>query len=258
MEVQERKFKVIGTRPIRHDGVDKVTGRAKYGADVSLAGMLHAKVLRSPHAHARIKSIDASAALALPGVKAVITGQDLPELAPGMYQMGEIPVNLRYISLNIMARDKALYHGHAVAAVAATSPHIAEEALALIKVEYEVLPHVLNVREAMKDDAPILLPDLRTSGTPEKSDKPTNIASQVRFARGDLEAGFKAADVVIEREFNTSMVHQGYIEPHNAVAQYNPDGNATIWVSTQGTFSVRELCSQILKIAASNIKVVPA
>ncbi len=255
---QEVKFKVIGTRPIRHDGVDKVTGRARYGADISLPGMLHAKVLRSPHAHARIKSIDAAAALALPGVKAVITGQDLPELASGIYQMGEIPINPRYLSMNILARDKVLYNGHAVAVVAATSPHIAEEALALIKVEYEVLPHVLNVREAMKDDAPILLPDLRTSGTPEKSDKPTNIASQVRFARGDLEAGFKAADVVIEREFNTSMVHQGYIEPHNAVAQYNPDGNATIWVSTQGTFSVRELCSQILKIAASNIKVVPA
>ena len=256
--LQEVKFKVIGTRPIRHDGVDKVTGRARYGADISLPGMLHAKVLRSPHAHARIKSIDAAAALALPGVKAVITGQDLPELASGIYQMGEIPINPRYLSMNILARDKVLYNGHAVAVVAATSPHIAEEALALIKVEYEVLPHVLNVREAMKDDAPILLPDLRTSGTPEKSDKPTNIASQVRFARGDLEAGFKAADVVIEREFNTSMVHQGYIEPHNAVAQYNPDGNATIWVSTQGTFSVRELCSQILKIAASNIKVVPA
>jgi len=220
--------------------------------------MLHAKVLRSPHAHARIKSIDAAAALALPGVKAVITGQDLPELASGIYQMGEIPINPRYLSMNILARDKVLYNGHAVAVVAATSPHIAEEALALIKVEYEVLPHVLEVREAMKDDAPILLPELRTSGTPEKSEKPTNIASQVRFARGDLEAGFKAADVVIEREFNTSMVHQGYIEPHNAVAQYNPDGNATIWVSTQGTFSVRELCSQILKIAASNIKVVPA
>src|SRR6266851_1769108 len=99
-------FKVIGTRPIRHDGVDKVTGRAKYGADISLPGMLHGKVLRSPHAHARIKSIDVSAALALPGVKAVITGQELPELAPGIYQMGEIPINPQYLSRNIMARDK--------------------------------------------------------------------------------------------------------------------------------------------------------
>jgi len=258
MEVQEHKFKVIGTRPIRHDGVDKVTGRAKYGADISLPGMLHAKVLRSPHAHARIKSIDVSAALALPGVKAVITGKDLPDLAAGSQPMGEMVINPRYLSMNILARDKALYDGHAIAVVAATSPHIAEEALGLIKVEYEVLPPVLDVRKAMQDGTPILLPELRTSGTPEKSDKETNVASQVRFARGDLEAGFKAADVVIEREFNTSMVHQGYIEPHNAVAQYNADGHSTVWVSTQGPFSVRELCAHILQIPLGTIKVVPA
>lgn len=255
---QEYKFKVIGTRPIRHDGVDKVTGRARYGADISLPGMLHGKVLRSPHAHARIKSIDTSAALALPGVKAVITGKDLPELAAGAQQMGEMVINPRYLAMNIMARDKALYNGHAIAAVAATSPHIAEEALNLIKVDYEVLPPVLDVRKAMEENAPILLPDLRTSGTPEKSDKPTNIASQVRFARGDMDAGFKAADVVVEHEFNTSMVHQGYIEPHNAVAQYNSDGHSTVWVSTQGTFSVRELCAHILQMPVGSIKVVPA
>jgi CO/xanthine dehydrogenase Mo-binding subunit len=255
---QEYKFKVIGTRPIRHDGVDKVTGRAKYGADISLPGMLHGKVLRSPHAHARIKSIDTSAALALPGVKAVITGKDLPDLAAGAQQMGEMVINPRYLAMNIMARDKALYNGHAIAAVAATSPHIAEEALNLIKVDYEVLPPVLDVRKAMEDSAAILLPELRTSGTPEKSDKQTNVASQVRFARGDLEAGFKAADAVVEREFNTSMVHQGYIEPHNAVAQYNSDGHSTVWVSTQGTFSVRELCAHVLQMPIGSIKVVPA
>lgn len=258
MEVQEHKFKVIGTRPIRHDGVDKVTGRARYGADISLPGMLHGKVLRSPHAHALIKSIDTSAALALPGVKAVITGKDLPDLAAGAQQMGEMVINPRYLAMNILARGKALYNGHAIAAVAATSPHIAEEALNLIKVDYEVLPPVLDVRKAMEAGAPILLPELRTSGTPEKSDKETNVASQVRFARGDLEAGFKAADVTVEREFNTSMVHQGYIEPHNAVAQYNSDGHSTVWVSTQGTFSVRELCAHILQMPIGSIKVVPA
>jgi xanthine dehydrogenase molybdenum-binding subunit len=258
MEVQEHKFKVIGTRPIRHDGVDKVTGRAMYGADISLPGMLHAKVLRSPHAHARVKSIDTSAALALPGVKAVLTGADFPQLAPGVVQMGELPMNPRYMSMNLMAHDKVLYDGHPVAAVAATSPHIAEEALKLIKVEYEPLPRVQNVLDAMKDDAPILLSDLRTSGTPEKSDKQTNIASQVRFARGDLEAGFKAADVIVEREFTTTMVHQGYIEPHNAVAQYNPDGHTTIWTSTQGAFTARDQCALALKIPASSIKVIPA
>lgn len=259
MEAQlEHKFKVIGTRPIRHDGVDKVTGRARYGADISLPGMLHAKVLRSPHPHARIKAIDASAALALPGVKAVITGADFPSVPPELVQIGENFVNARNLSMNIMARDKVLYDGHAVAAVAATSPHIAEEALKLIKVKYELLPYVQDVLAAMKDDAPILHPDLRTSGTPEKSDKPTNVASQVRFARGDLEAGFKAAEVIVEREFDTSMVHQGYIEPHNAVAQYNQDGRGTVWVSTQGSFAIRELCGHILQMNRGDIKVVPA
>ena len=226
--MQEAKFKVIGTRPIRHDGVDKVTGRAKYGADISLPGLLHGKVLRSPHAHARIKSLDVSAAAALPGVKAIVTSADFPEHQSGVVPMGELAMNPLYLSMNLLAHDKVLYDGHAVAAVAATSPHIAEEAVRLIKVEYEVLPHVQDVRNAMKENAPILLPELRTSGAPEKSDKQTNIASQVRFARGDLDIGFKTADVVVEREFNTAMVHQGYIEPHNAVAQYNADGQTTI------------------------------
>src|SRR5713101_1178089 len=170
---QEHKFKVIGTRPIRHDGVDKVTGRARYGADLSLPGMLHGKVLRSPHAHARIESIDASQALALPGVKAVITGADMPDVASGAQQFGEGTTNPLHVSMSILAKDKVLYNGHPVAVVAATSQHIAEEALALIKVEYEPLPHVLNVMEAMQDDAPVLLPDVRTKGAVEKSDKPT-------------------------------------------------------------------------------------
>ena len=257
MSQQEAKFRVIGTRPIRHDGVDKVTGRAKYGADVDLAGMLHGKVLRSPHAHARIKSIDLSAALAVPGVKAVITGKDFPDLAPGPQPMGDLIVNPHDLSHNIMARDTVRYDGQAVAAVAATSPHIAEEALKLINVEYEVLPHVSDVMSAMKDDAPILHPELRTSGLEEPSDTPTNVASHVQFARGDLAAGFAAADVVVEREFDTSMVHQGYIEPHNAVAQYNADGRATVWVSTQGPFSIRDLCARILQMEPGQIKVIP-
>jgi CO/xanthine dehydrogenase Mo-binding subunit len=256
--VQEAKFKVIGTRPIRHDGVDKVTGRAKYGADISLPGLLHGKVLRSPHAHARIKSLDVSAATKLPGVKAVITSADFPKLQSGVVPMGELAMNPHYMSMNLLAHDKVLYDGHPVAAVAATSPHIAEEALRLIKVDYEVLPHVLDAEEAMKEGAPILLPELRTSGSPEKIDKPTNVASQVRFARGDLDAGFKAADVVVEREFHTAMVHQGYIEPHNAVAQYNADGQTTIWTSTQGAFTARDQCALVLNIPASTIKVVPA
>src|SRR5262249_40815371 len=158
---QEYKFKVIGTRPLRHDGVDKVTGRAKYGADYAFPGMLHGKVLRSPHAHAIIKSINIEKALKLPGVKAVVTSADLPEAPNKLEQAGEMAINPSHLSMNILARGKVLYDGHAIAAVAATSPHIAEEATKLIEVEYEVLPPVMTVDAAMKPGAPILHKDLR-------------------------------------------------------------------------------------------------
>ncbi len=249
------KFKVIGTRPIRHDGVDKVTGRARYGADYAFPGMLHGKVLRSPHPHANIKSINVEKALALPGVKAVVTSADLPEAESKLEQAGEMAINPHYLSMNILARGKVLYDGHAIAAVAATSPHIAEEALKLIDVQYEVLPPVMTVDAAMKPGAPILLSDLRNK---EEGNKQTNVASHLQFKRGDLEAGFKAADFVIEREFTTAMVHQGYIEPHNAVGIYNSDGQATIYCSTQGAFDVRSLSAQVLGIPVGKIKVVPA
>src|ERR1700731_4088413 len=153
-------FKVIDTHVIRHDGVDKVTGRAKYGADYAFPGMLHGKVLRSPHAHARIKSINFEKALELPGVFSVVTGADLPEVASKSEQVGEGAVNARYLSMNILARDKVLYDGHALAAVAASHRHIAEEGLRMIEVEYEVLPPVMSVDEAMRPGAEILLEDL--------------------------------------------------------------------------------------------------
>jgi len=249
------EFKIIGTRPVRPDGVDKVTGRAKYGADYTFHGMLHGKVLRSPHAHARIKSINIDKALKLPGVKAVVLGKDLPELESKIEFIGEISLNPHYLAHNVLARDKVLYNGHAVATVAATSTHIAEEALALIDVDYEVLPPLLDVREAMKSDAPILHPSLRNKEAP---DQPTNVASHVQFKRGDLAAGFQAADFVVEREFDTSMVHQGYIEPHNAVGVYNSDGHATIYCSTQGAFDVRSMSARVLGMPVGHIKVVPA
>ncbi|MGD0117396.1 MAG: xanthine dehydrogenase family protein molybdopterin-binding subunit [Candidatus Binatus sp.] len=248
-------FKVIGTRPIRHDGVDKVTGRAKYGADYAFPGMLHGKVLRSPHAHANIKSINVDKALKLPGVKAIVTAKDLPQAENKLEQAGEMTINPMYLSMNILAHDKVLYDGHAIAAVAATSPHIAEEAVRLIEVEYEVLPPVMTVDVATKPDAPILLKDLRNK---EEGDKQTNVAQHYQFKRGDVEAGFKSADYVIEREFNTAMVHQGYIEPHNAVGIYNSDGQATIYCSTQGAFDVRSLSAQVLGMPVGHIKVVPA
>ncbi len=250
-------YKVIGTRPVRPDGTDKVTGRAQFGADIRLPGMLYGAVLRSPHAHARIQSIDTSQAEKLPGVRAVVTAADLPDLESKITELGEGVINQRYQSNNILARDKVLYYGHAIAAVAATSFHDAEEALKRIRVEYEVLPPVTDVRQAMQPDAPILLDDLRTSEFGQKGEQPTNIAEHSQEKLGDLEKGFAAAEVIVEREFDTATVHQGYLEPQNATALWNSDGQITIWCSTQGSFGVRDQVSEILLIPVSRIKVVP-
>ena len=254
---EKKEYKVIGTRPIRHDGVDKVTGRAIYGADFQITGLLHGRVLRSPHAHARIVSIDTSRAEAHPGVKGVVTAEDLPAAEDKMADLGEGAVSLKYLCDNILASDKALYKGHAIAAVAATSPHIAEEACELIDIEYEVLPPVLEVRQAMEPDAPILHENLRTSSLGETGDKPSNVASHFQHKKGDIDKGFDEADIIIDREFVTGTVHQGYIEPHNATALYNPDGQLTVWCSTQGAFTVREQLAEILQYPISKIKVVP-
>ncbi|MBI4640635.1 MAG: xanthine dehydrogenase family protein molybdopterin-binding subunit [Candidatus Tectomicrobia bacterium] len=258
MSTTTKDYKVIGTRPIRHDGADKVTGRAIYGADVQMTGLLHGKILRSPHAHARIRSIDTTKALALPGVKAVVTGQDLPLIADKVEDLGEGAVNLRFLSNNVLAHEKVLYKGHAVAAVAATDPHTAEEALSLIDVDYEILPPVLDVREAMKEATLLLHNDLTTKELGKNTDKVSNIASHIQFKQGDLEKGFKEADIVIEREFTTATVHQGYIEPHNATALWNTDGQITVWCSTQGAFAVQKQLSEILRLPVSKIRVIPA
>jgi len=254
-------YRVIGTRPVRPDGVDKVTGRAAYGADTRMPGLLYGRLLRSPHAHAHIKSIDASRALALEGVKAVVTAADLPRGASGEMNLGETTADAKWLLDNVLASDKVLYHGHAVAAVAATDPHIAEDALSLIDVEYELLTPVTDVREAMLDDAPILHPDLRTSvrarGVDTPTDRPTNIAMHMRLERGDLDKAFDAADIVIEREFETSWFHQGYIEPHSATAFWNQDGKLTIWNSSQGPFVVRDATAKVLQVPVNDITLVP-
>ena len=251
-------YQVVGTRPIRHDGVDKVVGAARYAADQNVPGMLYGKYLRSPHAHARILNIDTSKAEALPGVTAIVTSSDLAEAADKIQEMGEDAVNLRYLSANMLAHDKVLYHGHSIAAVAATSVHIAEEAVGLIEVEYEVLKPVLDVREAMADDAPILLSELRTVALGEVGDKPTNVAQHFRHARGDLEAGYAAADAIVEREFTTAMVHQGYLEPQASTVQWRPDDQIHIWTSTQGPFQIRDSVSALLQVPVSQVKVTPA
>ena len=246
------EYKVIGTRPIRHDGTDKVTGRAKYGADFSASDLLHGKVLRSPHAHAKIKSIDVSKALAYPGVKAIITGQDMP-----ISKMESPGRTARFASDNVMAREKALYKGHPVAAVAAVNAHVADSAALLINVEYEVLPPLMTVQQAMKDGAKPVHDDVTTTELGERTDKVSNVATHLRFEQGDTEKGFAEADIIVEREFTTATVHQGYIEPQNAAALWNADGNVTIWTSTQGSFSARDALAGVLDLPVSKIKVVP-
>ena len=256
-ENSEIEYQVLGTRPIRPDGTDKVTGRALYGADIRLPGMLFGAVLRSPHAHARITSIDTQKARAYPGVRAVLTCDDFPEPERKIEGHGEGSVDVQYQSANVLARDKALYEGHALAAVAATSSHIAKEALALIEVTYEILPPVLDVRQAMQKEAPLLLENLHTDEMGRIDENPSNIASHVRHRRGDLQKGFQEASVIVEREFTTNTVHQGYIEPQNATALFNSDGQLTIWCSTQGAFGVRDQVADILQIPVSKIKVIP-
>jgi CO/xanthine dehydrogenase Mo-binding subunit len=242
----DKKLKIVGSSPIKHDGLDKVTGRAKFGADMFLPGMLVGKILRSPHAHAIIKSIDISAAEKLPGVKAVICRDDFPEIKAGSAD-GDM-------TRNAMAREKALYDGHPVAAVAATSESIAKAALKLIKVEYEVLPHVIDPVEAMKPDAPILHDYMRTKGVKD-SDKPTNVVERYELGIGDVEAGFKEADVTVEREFDTKPMHQGYIEPQGCVAATTEDGQIELWCCTQAPWVYRDRLSNILKIETAKIRI---
>ncbi|MFQ6026694.1 MAG: xanthine dehydrogenase family protein molybdopterin-binding subunit [Dehalococcoidia bacterium] len=260
-------YQVVGTRPVRHDGPDKVMGRARYAADIHLPEMLSGKILRSPHSHARIRSIDASRALALPGVEAVVTSADFPEVTAEAYDYQEgAQVNYGFYSRNVMAREKVLYKGHAVAAVAASSPHLAEQALELIDVDYEVLPGVFSAEDALKDDAPLLHERLVTFADPSRraggwgdpeSGKASNLANRFEYSLGDVDQGFKDADVIVEREFHTRPVHQGYIEPHSATAQWNSDDSVTIWASSQGHFALRDHTSTILGVSVSKVKVIP-
>ncbi|MCE2425414.1 MAG: xanthine dehydrogenase family protein molybdopterin-binding subunit, partial [Pseudomonadales bacterium] len=236
-------LKAIGTRPVRPDGIEKVTGRAAFGADLNLPNMLHGKVLRSPHAHARIKRVDISRAAAADGVMAAVSGADFPG-------------NASDLGKNVMARDKVLYHGHAVAAVAAKTQLQAEAALELIDVEYEALEPVMSLDQAMADGATLVNENQHTNG--DASKPASNVAATQRFERGDLEAGFAEADVIVESEHRVPMAHQGYIEPHACTATVNEDGKSTVWCCTQGHFDVRSLTAQVLGESVGNIKVIPS
>src|SRR5690606_9370379 len=243
-EYRKREFKQVGQRVRRPDGVDKVTGRAMYGADATAPGMLVGRILRSPHAHARIRGIDTSAAEALKGVKAVLTGADLPAQEDDF---------IRDVQDNCMARDKALYDGHAVAAVAAVDAATARAALKLIKVDYEVLPHVTDVDVAIKPGAPVVQKGRSLENVPAGMSE--NVTSHCEFGHGDPAAGFARADHVVERHFRTAATHQGYIEPHAALASVTSDGKAELWCCTQGQFFVRTLCAAIMGMEASQLRV---
>ena len=243
-----KTYKWVGTRPIRHDGYDKVVGKARFAADLNLPGQLHAAYLRSPHAHANIVSIDTSKAEAMPGVKAVVTGDDFPAL--------DITDPNHDVSINVLARGTVLYHGHAIAAVAATTKAEAQAAAAAIEVEYELLPVVLGIDEAMADGAP-LANEQNYQKFVGPSD-PSNIATHTPLERGDADAAMAAADIVIEREFDCAHVHQGYIEPHACVVDTGADGKANVWASSQGHFMVRAITAAVLGWETSRIKVTPA
>ncbi len=260
---EEKDNQVVGGSPTpgdRGDAIDKVTGRARYAADYNLPGQLIGKVLRSPHAHANIKSIDTTEAEALPGVKAVVTRDDFPDMEVEHAASGELMVNFKDVTRNMMAREKALYDGHPVAAVAAISESIAKEAMKLIKVDYEVLPHVIDVRDAMKDDAPLLHEDLFTKGAGIEPDpsKKSNIATRMESKLGDIEEGYKQADFIVEHESNTKAAHQGYIEPQASVANFTEGGTIEVYTGTQGHHVFRAQIAKLLKMDISKVKVVPA
>jgi CO/xanthine dehydrogenase Mo-binding subunit len=243
----DKDLKIVGTSPVKHDGPDKAIGRAKFSADLIVPGMLFGKILRSPHPHAVLKSIDMSKAEALPGVKSVVTRDDFPDL-PLETPAGE----MTRIS---MAREKVLFDGHPVAAVAAISESIAKQALKLIEVDYEILPHVIDLVDAMKPDAPILHDHVRTKGVEGAEDKPTNITERLEISMGDVEEGFAEADVIVEGEYDTQPMHQSYIEPQGCVASWGEDGTIELWCSTQGTHVFRDRLAVILKMDSSKIRV---
>ena len=209
--------------------------------------MLHAAVLRSPHAHARITKIDTSKAEALSGVKAIVTRADFPTGLKG---------ENFYLQENTIAGDRVLYDGHAVATVAATSALIAKDAIKLIEVDYEILPHVTDVDEAMKPDAPVIREDAQDHSVPEGL--PPNIVSYMDFGHGDIEAGFSDADLIMENTYKTEAAHQGYIEPHACVGQLGQDGKGEMWICTQGQWFIRKMCASVLGLEASQLRVTPS
>jgi CO/xanthine dehydrogenase Mo-binding subunit len=253
-------YRAVGKPITRVEGTHKVTGEAVYAADVQLPGMLHCKLLRSPYAHARIKRLDTSKAEALEGVVRVATAADMPTFEAR---------RLGNRAFNFLASDEVVFYGQPIAAVVARDVATAEEALELIEVEYEELPAVLDPLAAMQEDAPLARKPVEEVDRSEARGhvsvemqeqgqaKPSNVVSQAKFTRGDVEQGFAEADVVVERTWRSAMMHQGYIEPHVTVADYDAaSGELTIWTATQGQFFVRDQVSIMLGIPETKVRVI--
>ena len=247
-----QEFKMIGSRPVRPDGLDKVTGRARYGADLNMQGQIYGHVVRSPHAHAVISSIDCRKALAMDGVLAVMTGDDLVKPGNEMLGSGEGAMALKDLVPMLMSQGKVLFHSQAVAAVAATSPELAAEAAGAVEVTYDVLPVVTDVHKALAPDAPILHHDRFPDDYPKE---PTNLATHISLTVGEPDAAFKKADVIVEQTYSVPMCHQGYIEPHACVARVDARGRVDLWCSTQGHFAARHYTSAATGIDLGKITV---
>src|SRR3982074_687 len=243
--------KWIGQRTIQPGDADKVPGRRAFAAYTTMPGMIWGKVKRSPHPHARIKSIDTSKAEALPGVKAVVSARDIVDFPVDKWVILGIQ-DTRWMCRNVMAREKALFPGHPVAAVAATSEAIAAKACELIEVDYEVLPWAIEIDDAIKPDAPILHEFNKFEG------KPSNIAGKIEIKKGDIAQGFAQAEVLVERTFTTRPVHQGYIEPHACLVSVAADNKTTIWSSSQGQFMVRAMTAYLTGFPRGELGALPS
>ena len=241
-------YSVIGQSVTRQEGPDKVSGQSVYAADVHLPGMLWGKVLRSPFPHARILSIDTSRAKQVPGVHSVITGQDVPDRRVGRL-LRDCPV---------LARERVLFVGEKVAAVAAETREAADEALLLIDVEYEELSPVFDPLEAMGETAPFLHEGMLSyDGLPQPPSQVKNAFAHNTWTKGDVDQGFQESDLVFEHTFTTQLMHQTYIEPHACVVDIDPDGRVQVWACNKGPFMLRQQLALVWDLPEDHIRVNP-
>jgi len=220
--------------------------------------MLYAKYLRSPHPHANIVSIDTSKAQKLAGVKAVVTSEDFPDHEFAYTGIERLEKNLWHTTRNMMAREKVLYEGHPVAAVAAVDSYVAAQAVELIDVVYEVLPHAISIDEAMASDAPVLFDDMFTRNVDVTPNNPSNVARRAYLEHGDTTKAFANADIIVERSYTTEPVHQGYIEPHACLAHYQANGESVLYTASQGHFDMRNQTATLTGMQAGDIRSIPA